>query len=503
MHPFDPDASPTSLSARREGAHREPTASNGHTSSRTPPLCVDLDDTLIRTDLLVEGIIQFVRDHPRKTFALIGWFQGGRAAAKTELAKWVAPAVELLPYRASILDLIIQRREAGAPVILTTASPHAWAERVAQYLGLFDEVLATTETTNLKGPRKRDLLVERYGEKGFDYVGDSSADIPIWGSCRVGYAIAGNSSLTRELPDHVHLVPQSQRSHTPPVRRWLRALRVHQWAKNLLVLVPLIMAHEWRQPSLLIQAGAAFASFSLAASAIYLLNDLVDLESDRGHRSKRNRPFASGEVGIGTGLVASVLCLLSSVLLTPLTDPFFILLLLLYLVTTSLYSFTLKRIPIVDIFVLASLYTLRIFAGAAATTIAVSPWLLAFSLFFFLGLASAKRYVEFDTSATSPATSRRGYLPSDTAWIANLGMGTGLVSVLVLALYIQGPDVITLYRHPAGLWFLSPLVLFWISRVWFLAHRQQLHEDPVVFALRDPASLVIGALAAMVVLLSI
>lgn len=498
MHPFDPDVSPTALSAGRESS-----ASNGPTVSRTPPLCVDLDDTLIRTDLLVEGIIQLVRDHPRKAGALVGWFRRGKAVAKTELARWVTPAVELLPYRASILDLIIQRREAGALIILTTASPQAWAERVSQYLGLFDEVLATTESTNLKGPRKRDILVERFGEKGFDYVGDSPADIPIWRSCRVGYAIAGSSSLTRALPEQVQVVPQSQRSHTPPLRRWLRAIRAHQWTKNLLVLVPLIMAHQWRQVAVLGQSLAAFVSFSLAASAIYVLNDLVDLESDRGHRSKRNRPFASGEISIGTGLVASALCLTGSLAFTLFTAPLFIILLFLYLLTTSLYSFSLKRIPIVDIFVLASLYTLRIFAGAAATEISVSPWLLAFSLFFFLGLASAKRYVEFDTSATSPATSRRGYLPSDTVWIANLGMGTGLVSVLVLALYIQGPDVATLYRYPSGLWFLSPLVLFWIARVWFLAHRQQLHEDPVVFALRDPVSLLIGVLSAVVVLVSI
>lgn len=481
----------------------EPPGSNESIVPSSPPLCVDLDDTLVRTDLLVEGIIQFVRDHPGRALALVAWFRRGRAAAKTELARWVSPAVELLPYRASILDLIIERREAGAKVILTTASPVAWASQVADYLGLFDEVLATTESTNLKGPRKRDLLIEQFGEKGFDYVGDSRADLPIWRACRVGYAIAGNDSLRSALPEQVQLVPQSQRSHTPPLKRWLRALRVHQWAKNLLILVPLIMAHQWHNVTQLSHCVAAFFSFSLAASAIYLLNDLVDLESDRGHRSKRHRPFAAGEISIGTGLGASALCLIGSLALTPLTEPLFLVLLLLYLITTSLYSFTLKRIPIVDIFVLASLYTLRIFAGAAATAITVSPWLLAFSLFFFLGLASAKRFVEFDTSTASPTTSRRGYLPSDTAWIANLGMGTGLVSVLVLALYIQGPDVATLYRHPAGLWFLSPLVLFWISRVWFLAHRQQLHEDPVVFALRDPASLVIGALAALVVFFSV
>lgn len=498
MHPFDSGAS--SPPPRSEG---DSLASNGQAVSRVPPLCVDLDDTLIRTDLFAEGLIQFLRDHPTKVGALVRWFYRGRAPAKTELARWVTPAVEILPYRASILDLIIQRREAGAKIVLATASPHAWAERVAAYLGLFDEVLATTETTNLKGARKRDLLVERFGEKGFDYVGDSRADIPIWDSCRVGYAIAGNRALLKALPKQVQVVAQSHRSHTPPIRRWLRAIRAHQWAKNLLVLIPLIMAHEWRQVSLLGHSLAAFVSFSLAASAIYLINDFVDLESDRGHRSKRHRPFASGEIGIGAGLVASALCLTGSVALTPFTEPLFSVLLLLYLVTTSLYSFSLKRIPIVDIFVLASLYTLRIFAGAAATAITVSPWLLAFSLFFFLGLASVKRYVELDTSATSPSASRRGYLPSDTAWIANLGMGTGLVSVLVLALYIQGPEVTTLYSHPSGLWFLSPLVLFWVSRVWFLAHRQQLHEDPVVFALRDPVSLVIGVLAAAVVLISI
>jgi 4-hydroxybenzoate polyprenyltransferase len=176
--------------------------------------------------------------------------------------------------------------------------------------------------------------------------------------------------------------------------------------------------------------------------------------------------------------------------------------LLLYLSLTTLYSLVLKRIPIVDIFVLASLYTLRIFAGAAATSITVSPWLLAFSLFFFLGLASVKRYVEFSTSPGASESSRRGYKQSDTTWIGQLGMGTGLISVLVLALYIQAPDVTRLYRNPAGLWLLAPIVLFWIVRVWFLAHRHELHDDPVVFALRDPISLTIGAAAATILLWS-
>ncbi len=469
-----------------------------------PPLCVDLDDTLIRTDLLIEEIIAYTRDHPGQTVRLLRWFKAGKAAGKTELARHTSPTVELLPYRASILDLIIQHRKSGTRIILATASPRAWAQQVADHLGLFDEVIATTDKINLKGLQKQTILVERFGAKGYDYVGDSPADLPVWESCRAGYVIAGQPSLTSRLPSHVALVPNSDRSRASPIQRWLRALRIHQWSKNLLVFAPLVMAHRWSDPAAVGQSLAAALSFSLAASSVYIINDLLDLNSDRAHRSKCHRPFASGEIAITSGLRAVTLCFLGSLAIAPLARLPFLPMLFLYLVTTTLYSVSLKRIPIVDIFTLASLYTLRIFAGAAATGILVSPWLLAFSLFFFLGLASVKRFVEFGSisvsSPSSPETSRRGYTAADASWIAQLGMGTGLVSVLVLALYIQAPDVTRLYRSPGRLWFVTPLVLFWTVRVWFLAHRQQLHDDPVVFALRDRTSLLIGLIAATLLL---
>ena len=481
-----------------DGEVQKPTPSE----TKAVPLCVDLDDTLIRTDLLIEGIITFLRDHPMKALCLIGWFRRGKAFAKTELARHVTPKVELLPFRASIIDLIIQRKKEGSPIILATASAKAWAQKVAEHLGLFDEIIATSETDNCKGSRKKELLIERYGVKGFDYVGDSSADIPVWESCRVGYVIAGQSSLIGKLPPQVEAVPRSNRSQRSMLQRWLRALRVHQWSKNVLIFVPLIMAHRWGEGTLLIQAIAAGLSFSFAASSVYLINDLLDLNADREHRTKCHRPFASGEIPISCGVRAALLCGSASLAIAPAVSSPFLAVLILYLVLTSLYSIILKRIPIVDIFVLASLYTLRIFAGAAATSISVSPWLLAFSLFFFLGLASVKRYVEFATSPANSDSSRRGYRQSDTTWIGQLGMGTGLISVLVLALYVQAPDVTRLYHNPAGLWMLSPLVLFWIVRVWFLAHRSELHDDPVVFALRDPTSLIIGVAAGAILLWS-
>lgn len=466
------------------------------------PLCVDLDDTLIRTDLFVEGLITFLRDYPAKVIPLLRWFRRGRAYAKTELTRFVTPAVDLLPFRASIIDLIIQRRKAGSKIVLATAAPQAWADKVAEHLGLFDEVIATSATDNCKGSRKEAVLVERYGAGGFDYVGDSAADIAVWRSCRVGYVIAGQAWRKDQLPPHVEVVPRSQRSQRSPLNRWLRALRVHQWSKNLLIFVPLLMAHRWSEGPLLFHSVAAGLSFSLAASAVYLFNDLLDLNSDRAHRTKCHRPFASGEIAISCGLRTAALCGLASFVIGASIAAPFLPVLLLYLSLTTLYSLVLKRIPIVDIFVLASLYTLRIFAGAAATSITVSPWLLAFSLFFFLGLASVKRYVEFSTTPGASESSRRGYKESDTTWIGQLGMGTGLISVLVLALYIQAPDVTRLYRNPAGLWLLAPIVLFWIVRVWFLAHRHELHDDPVVFALRDPISLTIGAAAATILLWS-
>jgi 4-hydroxybenzoate polyprenyltransferase len=283
----------------------------------------------------------------------------------------------------------------------------------------------------------------------------------------------------------------------------LRALRVEQWVKNLLVFMPLLMAPEIVELSLYDEALFAFLSFSLCASAVYVLNDLVDLEADRRHARKRLRPFASGELSPRFGWVAGTACLVAGLSIATTLPAIFAAVLFVYLVVTTLYSFWLKHVPLVDVLVLALLYTGRVIAGGAATYVLPSPWILGFSLFFFLSLAFVKRYAELHAIGRhEPALKVRGYFASDLDLITINGTVSGYMSVLVAALYINGDHAIGIYQYPVLLWLICPLLLYWISRMWMLAHRGELHEDPVLFALRDRASWIVFALIAVVLLIA-
>lgn len=448
------------------------------------PLVVDLDGTLIKSDTLLETLAAALRRLPWVLVLVPFWLVRGRASLKRELARRAPIEAADLPYRADLLEWLAAERRRGRRLVLATAADERVARSVAAHLGAFDEVLASDGRVNLKDGAKARALVERFGEGGFDYVGDGVAD--------GGVRSAARRSIVVEAP----------RARLPVL---LRAMRVRQWPKNLLVLVPLLTAHRVGDPGSLLGALAAFASFCCAASAIYLVNDLVDLPADRAHPVKRHRPFASGELGIGWAIaLAPVLLAAGFALAAPLGERFAGVLAL-YLAIAVLYSLALKRVAILDVLVVAGLYALRILAGALAIDVAVSDWLLAFSMFIFLSLAFAKRHGElarFTAQDGERRLPRRGYRPGDLPAVAVLGATSGYLSILVLALYITSRDVLLLYRHPAVLWAIAVLFLYWIARTWLLVQRGELDEDPLSFALRDPASYAVAALAVLAVYLA-
>ncbi len=467
-----------------------------------PPLVVDLDGTLIKTDLLVEGALALVRTRPLAVFDMASWLvRGGRAHLKAEVARRAPIDPAILPYNEPLLDLLRQRKAEGQPLVLATASDREAAAPVARHLGLFDEVLASDGTVNLKAGAKREHLVERFGEKGFDYAGNDHADLEVWPSARAAILVNPEPGVAAKA-ERIVTIEARLDDRRGGIGNHLRALRPQQWLKNLLVFVPLVTSHAVLDSLLVLKALLAFVAFGLSASAVYVLNDLLDLADDRRHPRKRFRPFAAGNVSAVNGLAMAALLLIVAMPAAVWISPFFVATLAAYIAVTTAYSFSLKRIVLVDVFTLAGLYTLRLIGGSAALGLLPSFWLLAFSMFIFLSLAMLKRYTELlgfreAGAATAPG---RGYRTTDLDLLAALGGAAGYISVLVLALYVNSSAVLPLYARPEALWFLCPLLLYWISRAWLVAHRGNMNDDPVVFAVKDRVSRAVAVLMAIVIL---
>jgi 4-hydroxybenzoate polyprenyltransferase len=406
-----------------------------------------------------------------------------------------------LPFDPQVIAFLEREKASGRNLILATASHQVYADAIASHLGLFDRVFATHDETNLSAHVKRDLLIREYGEQGFDYLGNSAHDLPIWSVARKAYLANpefGVEAKARRLGNVADLI----RSSDNPWRIWPKQLRVHQWLKNLLVFVPLLASHKLNQPDLMAAAVLAFVFFSLCASSVYLLNDLLDLEDDRQHSTKRNRPLAKGTASIKLAVLLIPALLLMAFGGSAVLMPWeFALALGGYYGLTLAYSLTLKRVMTVDVIALAMLYTLRIIAGAFAIGVQPTFWMLAFSMFLFLSLALVKRYTELRDARSegkTESTKGRGYFPADLEMIASLGAASGYLSVMVLALYIQDQSTLALYAHPQIIWLACPMLLYWITRTWMVAHRGWMHEDPVVFAIKDRNSLLLGAMFAAV-----
>ncbi len=458
-------------------------------------LAVDLDGTLTHTDTLHEAVIQLLRHNPLFVFALVVWWVKGKAFFKHQLSQRVKIDVAHLPYNSPLLDWLLKERARGRRIVLCTATHESVANAVSAHLGVFESVIASNATTNMSRSNKRQALDEAFGVGNWIYAGNSSDDLEVWQGAKEAIVVNASKSVGQKAAG---LAPIHQTFEGPKTswKDWVKVIRAHQWLKNLLLLIPLMAAHETENMAAWSTLLVAFVSFSLCASVVYIINDLFDLNSDRRHPRKRLRPFASGAVPIVQGVVLAPVLAITSLTLGYWTGSVFLAWLLFYFALTSAYSFVLKKYALLDCLTLAALYTLRILAGAAAIAITVSFWLLAFSVFVFLSLAFIKRYAELYVQQHLGNTHAhgRGYETSDAPLIQTLGVASGYASVLVLAFYLQSESVQALYAQPELIWFAVPLMLYWVSYVWLKAHRGEMHDDPIVFATKDTTSLVVAGL---------
>lgn len=462
-------------------------------------LAVDLDGSLIFTDLLYETFVRVVFKKPWLLFLAPFWILKGIAFTKSKLSRLGVPDIRNLPYNSDLINWLSEEKKKGRRLVLCTGSHISLANKVSNELGIFDEVLATDDQTNLTGSKKATALVEAYGEKNFSYVGNEKKDLKVWKKASSAVVVNSRPHLAERASQHC-LVEKSFEKSRPTLRVIFKAIRVHQWSKNALVFVPLLTAHKIFDLHLVMLTALSFLAFGLCASATYILNDLSDLDSDREHWKKRYRPMASGALSIKLGVVLCSAMLLCSIFIALAFLPLgFIVVLGSYTAITLGYSFWFKRLQTVDIVVLASLYTVRLFAGSAAVSVAPSFWLLSFSMFIFLCLAIVKRISEImkkqDQDPTANKLSGRGYFISDLSVLMSLGSSSGMVAILVFAMYVNSPTTIELYRSPMLLWAICPIIGYWVIRVLVMTARGQIDEDPISFAIRDKRSWIAGAAA--------
>jgi len=466
------------------------------------PLVVDLDGTLIRTDTLHESCVQLFRNAPLNVCRIPLWLRHGRAALKQQLAQRTRFDATLLPYNEDFLQWLHQQHRAGRRLVLCTASDRSHAEAVAEHCGFFDEVMASDGMVNLDGQKKAEALVRRFGAGGFDYAGNSAVDLHVWREARQAVVVGARASveaLARACCTAEKVFPAQKHGW----KTWSRVLRMHHWLKNLLLFVPLFAAHRLADFSSWVNLLWSFAAFSLCASAVYVANDLMDLESDRRHPRKRTRAFAAGDVDVWVGVVLVPILALASVALASQVNVALVAWLGAYFALTWLYSWWLKRLALIDCLTLAGLYTLRVVAGAAAAGLTLSFWLLSFSAFLFLSLAFVKRYAELrlPQAAGTGGAHGRGYLAADAPLIQTLGIVSGYTSAVVLALYLNSEAVLRLYRAPELIWGAVAVMVYWVSWIWLRASRGEMHDDPLVFAMTDKASVGAGLIFGAVLLL--
>ena len=460
---------------------------------------VDLDGTLTLTDTLHESVLALVRISPFMLFLIPIWLAKGVAYLKLKVAENSVLDVTTLPYNVPFIDWLKEQKASGREIVLCTAANELIAHSVFKHFDFFDDVIASDEYINLKSANKRKALDGKYGEHGYDYAGNSSADVEVWDGASQAIVVNANARVLAKATK-VASVSETFPSENPSLSVWLKALRVHQWLKNLLLFVPLLAAHQFGNFQSLATLTLAFISFSLCASSVYIINDLLDLESDRRHPRKKNRPFASAKLPISLGVAVAPLLIGSSVTLGAIVGEDFLVILLLYLSLTVAYSLVLKRVALVDCLTLATLFTVRIIAGAAAVSVTLSFWLLAFSVFIFLSLALVKRYAELKVQIQEGKSYAhgRGYIVSDAPLLQTLGVSSGYISALVIVLYVRSEDVVSSYAEPLAIWLVLPILLFWVSWVWLKAERGEMHDDPIVFAAKDKASLAVAALTLVV-----
>ncbi len=467
-------------------------------------LCVDLDGTLVATDMLWESLLVMMKTKPWKLVYLPLWLLKGKAYLKQQIANHAVLNPATLPYHVDVLEFLKTEKARGREIVLATGSDRQLAEAVGQHVSLFSAIFASDGSTNLVGRQKLTALQNYSRGNGFDYLGNGKVDLALWKAANEALVVHPSRRLLRTIQrqrniDQVFLFPRRHLAHI------MQAIRVHQWVKNLLLFVPIALAHKLLESEPLLYLFFGFLSFSLCASSVYVLNDLLDLDSDRHHPDKKHRPFASGNLPISTGFFLIPLLLCGSFLIAILFLPrLFAVVLGLYLALTTAYSFYLKQLVIIDVLVLAGLYAVRIYAGAIVSDVRVSSWLLAFSIFMFLSLALIKRFSEITIihRAREAIVNGRDYHFDDQNFVLTVGLVSGYLSSLVFMLYVNSPDVMSLYRNPQYLWLACPLLLYWITRFWLIVHRDPIVDDPIAFALKDPANYAVGGALALILFIA-
>jgi 4-hydroxybenzoate polyprenyltransferase len=468
------------------------------------PLVVDLDGTLINTDLLYEAIILLIKKNPVYIFKCLLWLIKGKAYFKAKVFGQVQLHYQTLPFNQEILCFLQNEFAKGRTIILATASPVTCAIEIAKVHPFFSKVYGTDNNINLKGANKLNLLVKEFGNGKFDYIGNSKPDLVIFTSCRYAYLVNATSAVERSAKQ-LNNLKNTWGSAGATFKDYIKAVRAYQWIKNLLLFVPLITSHSLQSFNLLIISFFAFLAFNLVASAGYLLNDLLDISSDRRHPRKQFRPVASGKVSVAKALLIAVIFLAAGLIFAATLNLFFFAILLFYFFTSFSYSLFFKKIVLYDVFILALLYSIRVFAGAVVINVSLSFWLIAFSTFMFLSLAFVKRYSELMQINGSPDLKNRGrgYAVEDLNLLQVMGVTSGFIAVVVFSLYINSPEVAQLYSKPKILWAISFLFLFWISRIWLFTTRGKMADDPIIFAIKDITSYFVFLITVILILISI
>jgi 4-hydroxybenzoate polyprenyltransferase len=468
------------------------------------PLAVDLDGTLIRTDSLIESLMVLLKANPLFFVVLFIWLAMGKAYTKRQVARRVTLDISSLPYNLEILNFLRTQHRSKRTLILATGADEYIAQQIADYLHVFDKVIASDGKNNLTGVRKKEHLVAEFGVRGFDYLGNDRKDIFVWQAARQTLVV-GSKTFIDSIHARFSNVERVFEVDTAGWSEWVHSLRLYQWLKNMLVFVPLLAEHRFNEGNLLLSGCVAFLSFGLCASSVYLLNDLLDLPEDRRHPRKRFRSFASGMLPLHAGLLVAPLLLGVSIVIGLILPREFLLLLGLYYVMTLAYSLGVKKIVILDVILLAGLFSIRMLAGSAAVSIWPSSWLLAHSMFLFISLALVKRYAELVTMRIEhgQAAKARSYVASDSELLAVMGVASAFVSVLVLVLYITSGSAQLLYGHLNVIWLACPALLYWLCYIWLIAHRGGMHDDPMIFALKDRVSRYILVSMLIIMLLAI
>jgi 4-hydroxybenzoate polyprenyltransferase/phosphoserine phosphatase len=468
------------------------------------PLFVDLDGTLIKTDLLIESAFFLLKKQPWMLLVMLYWLTSGKARLKQEIARRTVLDFEVLPLQKKFVEFLHNEAKSGRALYLATASDRCLAEPVAKRLGIFKQVLASDGHRNLKGARKLEAILACCNGSAFDYAGNERVDFSIWDMARRAIVVNPDIGVINGARKRGYEVQQVFDDRPQIAKTWLRALRIHQWAKNVLLGVPILTAHAFTF-SAIAEIAAAFTAFGLVASATYLLNDLLDLIPDRHHPRKCKRPFAAGDISLASGILGMVVVFVAGFGLAVQLPDRFLFTLLAYFGLTISYSFYFKRIVLIDVLLLASLYTIRIAAGAYAIEVSLSSWLLGFSMFIFLSLALVKRCAELIAMQrlSREIMKGRGYQVSDYAMLSTMGVAAGYISILVLALFISSPESMSKYTFPVLLWLLCPLMAYWVSRLWLKTSRGEMHDDPLIFSLKDQSSWIVFIIMVMVTLVSI